>query len=106
MAKARKTVPLHQARPARRRARVPSVAAEPAAPVYEAGHFLALVRRHNWPPNYEPQMQRTREVEQSEISRINRERRQALGDTGTIVGLTQRADDLIRQRVMSQRVVR
>jgi hypothetical protein len=104
MATSRKTVPLHHVRPARRRARVPLV--EPAAPVYEAGHFTALVRRHNWPPRFEPQMQRTREVEQSEISRINRERRQALGDTGTIVGLTQRADDLIRQRVMSQRVVR
>jgi hypothetical protein len=96
---------LHVPRPGPRRARVAVPVAEPA-PQYPAGHFTALVRRHDWPPSFEPMYQRTREVEQSEISRINRERRVALGDTGTIVGLTDRADELIRQRLVAQRAVR
>jgi hypothetical protein len=66
-------------------------------PDYAPGHFMALVRRHNWPPRFDPQFQRTRELEQSEISRTNRERRLVLGDTGTIVGLSQRSDERLRQ---------
>ena len=72
-----------------------------AAPtVYAPGHFTELVRLYNWPPMFEPQLRRTREVEQSELSRINREARVAQGDTGTIVGLTLRADALMMQRMM------
>ena len=87
----------------------PSRAAQPVAmalPTYAPGHFTALIRAHNWPPRFSPQYQRTREVEQSELSRINRERRVALGDSGTIVGLSIRSDELIRQRVVAQRAVR
>jgi hypothetical protein len=40
------------------------------------------------------------------LSRINRERLQAQGHTGTIVGLTQRADEMIMQRMLSQRGLR
>lgn len=109
--------PMHMPRPGPRRARnVPAAPAAkaakaapvrpPQAPAYAAGHFTALVRRHDWPPRFEPMYQRTREVEQSEISRINRERRVALGDTGTIVGLTSKADEMIRQRLVSARAVR
>jgi hypothetical protein len=97
---------LHVPRPGPRRARVAVPVAEPEPPQYPAGHFTALMRRHDWPPRFEPMYQRTREVVQSEISRINRERRVAMGDTGTIVGLTDRADELIRQRLVAQRAVR
>ena len=106
MARARNTVPLHQVRPARRRARVPVAPAEPAAPAFEAGHFLALVRRHDWPPSFEPMFVAGREAEQSEIARINRERRVANGDPGTILGLSQRSDELIRQRLTTMRAFR
>jgi hypothetical protein len=102
-------VPMHLARPAGRRAVVPAKAAEPAAPAapaYAPGHFLALVRRHDWPPCFEPQLRVTREVEQSEISRINRERRMAQGETGTIVGLSARADALAQQRLTTNKVMR
>lgn len=81
--------------------------ARPAAPAaYAPGHFTELVRLHNWPPTFEPQLRRTREVEQSESSRVNREARVAQGDTGTIVGLTQRADALMHQRLVAARAVR
>lgn len=73
---------------------------------YAPGHFTALVRAHNWPPRFEPQFRSTREVQQSEISRINRERRMALGDTGTIVGMSKRSDELIQQRLLAARAVR
>ena len=98
--------PLHLARPAARRRAVPVVPPEPAGPSYEPGHFLALIRRHDWPPSFESQFQRTREVEQSELARINRERLVARGITGTIVGLTQRADDMILQRLTQGRALR
>jgi hypothetical protein len=66
---------------------------------YPKGHFSALIRAHNWPPMFEPQWQRTREVQQSETARINRERRVALGDPGTIVGLSAKseAEQLLRR---------
>ena len=70
---------------------------------YPAGWFTEAIRAHNWPPRFEPRLQRTREVAQSELSRINREARQALGDTGTICGLTRRSDEMIAQRLISQR---
>lgn len=88
-------------RPAR--AAVPS---QPAAREFPANYFTALIRLHDWPPLFCAQFQRTREVEQSEISRINREKRVALGDTGTILGLTQRADELIHKRMLSKRAIR
>lgn len=103
----------HVPRPA---GRVPRPAAQgPVLPVCPKGFFMALAsspsKAHplGWPPRFAPQMQRTREVEQSELSRINREAQVAqvaLGKTGTIVGLSQRADDLIRQRVVAKRAVR
>lgn len=68
---------------------------------YAPGHFTELIRAHNFPPCFEPQYQRTREVEQSEIARLNREARQAQGEIGTIVGLTRRADELISQRMLA-----
>jgi hypothetical protein len=94
---------MHLLRPARRGKNVP---AEPARSPYAGGHFTALLRRHQWPPCFEPQFKSTREVEQSEISRINRERRVALGDTGTILGLSDRSDEMIRKRRIAQRAVR
>lgn len=99
-------VPMHKLRPNRRQVRrantVPVSVTQPAAPSYPAGHFLALVRRYDWSPRFAPQLKSTREVEQSESARINRERRQAMGDTGTIVGLTRRADALIEQRLFKR----
>jgi hypothetical protein len=77
-----------------------------AAPSFEPGHFLELVRRHNWPPRFVPQMPVSRTPNWSAISTANRERRQAHGDTGTIVGLTQRADDLMLQRVLAHKARR
>ena len=58
----------------------------------------------DWPPLFVPQFKRTREFEQSELSRINRAARVAQGDTGTIVGLSTRADKLISQRMHAQKV--
>ena len=98
--------PMHVPRPGHRRARAAAVPVSPVAQ-FNPGHFTALIRAHDWPPSFQPQYQRTREVEQSEWSRINREIRVANGDPGTIVGLTKRADELIRQRlVTTQRAVR
>jgi hypothetical protein len=74
---------------------------------YPDGYSTALIRQpspanpQGWPPRFEPQYQRTREVEQSETSRLAREALQARGVTGTIVGLTQRADALIAQRAVA-----
>ena len=76
-------MPAHVSPPVPRK---PRPAHEPACADYAPGHFTSAVRRHNWPPMFAPQYQRTREVEQSELSRINRERRVAMGDTGTLVG--------------------
>lgn len=59
---------------------------------YAPGHFTSLIRLHNWPPSWEPQYRQTREVELSERARITRERLQALGHTGTIVGLSPKAE--------------
>lgn len=93
----------HIVRPARRRARAANVT--PEAPAYAEGHFTELLRKPSkaspcgWPPRFEPRLERTREVEQSEISRINREKRVEMGDTGTIVGLSKvgEAARLLRQ---------
>jgi hypothetical protein len=52
------------------------------APWQRPGYRFAI----NWPPGFVPQLQRTREVEQSETSRANRLRRVEKGDTGTILG--------------------
>ena len=99
--------PLHLARPGHRRARAAAAPVSLAAP-YEAGHFTELIRRHDWPPRWQAQYQRTREVEQSEICRANRERQVALGNTGTIVGLSLKSDAalLARQVVMSAKARR
>lgn len=87
-------------RPAPRRQARDVVPPEPSAS-YHPGHFTALVRLHNWPPDWRPQLQRTREVECSEFSRINREKQVALGNTGTIVGLSVKStvDRLLRNAV-------
>lgn len=74
-----------------------------AAPQFKPGYFVELMRRHNWPPMFEPRMPQTRTPDWSAISTANRERLQAQGHTGTIVGLTQRADALIAQRLATRR---
>jgi hypothetical protein len=48
----RRTAAAHVCRPAPRRARA-MVAHHQAAPVYPPGYFLALVRKHDWPPRFE-----------------------------------------------------
>lgn len=102
--------PAHVLRPAPRRPRAVDVPVSLAQ--YPTGYFMALARApskanpHGWPPRFEPQYQRTREVEQSESSRINREKQMALGNTGTIVGLTARADDLMAQRLTAPKAFR
>jgi len=68
---------------------------------FAPGHFLALVRKHDWPPGFESQVDARCRPDYSAISTANRERRVALGDTGTIVGLTQRADEMMRQRMLT-----
>jgi hypothetical protein len=71
-----------------------------SAPAYEPGHFTALVRRHDWPPRFQSRLPLVSAPDWSAISTANRERRVAQGDPGTIVGLTQKADEMIRQRLM------
>lgn len=83
------------------RRRAPARAPGCASP-YAAGHFTALIRRYDWPPSFVPQAPRTRELEMSEISRANRERRVAMGDTGTMLGVSRRADERIALRTIGQ----
>jgi hypothetical protein len=85
----KRDLPLHQVRhvPGRKRA-----APEQPASDYPAGYFTELIRAHNWPPRFESQYQRTREVEQSEYSRVNREAQVAAGNTGTILGISPKSD--------------
>ena len=98
------TLPLHRHRSGghqvRRAKDVPVPDGQPAEREYPPGHFLALVRLHNWPPRFEPQYQRTREFELSLISRQVRESLQARGITGTILGLTPKADASQQMRRM------
>lgn len=64
------------------RRRLPS---EPPAPARPPGYYTALMRRWNWPPRFESRMPGPDTVDRSAISRENRERRVALGDSGRIV---------------------
>lgn len=72
----------------------------PAAAVtdYKPGHFTELLRKHDWPPRWVPQMSLRSTPDWSAISTANREARVALGDTGTIVGLSVKADAAILLR--------
>ena len=79
----------------------PDAAAPGQAGHFAPGHFLALVRKHDWPPSFQSQLDTRCRPDWSAISTANRERRVALGDTGTIVGLTQRADEMMRQRMLA-----
>jgi hypothetical protein len=53
----------HEVRPADATARAVvsqrkrAAAAQAPAVQYPAGHFLALVREHNWPPRFEPRIE-------------------------------------------------
>lgn len=64
------------------RRRLPS---EPPAPARQPGYYTELMRRWNWPPRFESRMPGPDTVDRSAISRENRERRVALGDSGRIV---------------------
>lgn len=76
------------------RRRLPS---EPPAPARPPGYYTALMRRWNWPPRFESRMPAPQRVDMSAISRENRERRVAAGDSGSIIGVSARADALIKQ---------
>ena len=64
------------------RRRLPS---EPPVPARPPGYYTELMRRWNWPPRFESRMPGPDTVDRSAISRENRERRVALGDSGRIV---------------------
>jgi hypothetical protein len=66
------------------------------SPDYEPGRFTALMRRHNWPPMFEPKFVVTRDAEVSAIARDARERMQAQGHTGTIAGLSDKSTERLR----------
>ena len=70
----------------------------PAVPDYPPGHFTGLVRAHNWPPRWEPQIPLRSAPDWSAISTANREIRQQRGETGTIVGLSKASDAAILLR--------
>ena len=76
-----------------RRARraAPSATPSAAQPWAQPGFRFSI----DWPPGFVPQLQRTRELQHSEISSANRMRRVQNGDTGTILGgLSGRAQPL------------
>ena len=60
---------------------------------YPKGHFTEMIRKHRWPPMFEPQLGNPVEAWRSEIARANREARVEKGDFGTIRGLTKKATD-------------
>ena len=56
------------------------------------GHFLSLVRKHNWPPNYTPQPpDRISTVAHSQAATLGRAAQLAKGETGSIKGLSKKA---------------
>ena len=77
--------------------RRPKPAPPPPVEGYPPGFFCELIREHRWPPMWQPQAWRSG-PDFSAISTANREARQEKGETGTIVGLSARADMLIAQR--------
>lgn len=58
--------PAHMVRPAKR-VRAATASQEPAE--YAPGYFTHLIRRHDWPPRFEPQMQAERKNEAGETAR-------------------------------------
>ena len=72
-----------------------------AAQAYEPGYFTALMLRHDWPPRFAPVLDHRVVPNWSAIATAKRALRVAMGDTGTIVGLSQRADDMMRMRAIS-----
>lgn len=62
-----RTAPAHVVRPARRAHRKAEVV-EVAHPGYEPGHFLALVKLHDWPPHFEPRMREMTAGERSKAA--------------------------------------
>ena len=78
----------------RQKKRLPS---EPPVPARPPGFYTELMRRWNWPPRFESRMPAPQRVDMSAISRENRERRVAAGDSGSIIGVSARADALIKQ---------
>jgi hypothetical protein len=80
----------------------PPVPTGPPRPWQKPGFTFAI----GWPPGFVPQLQRTRELAQSQLARSNREARLAKGDTGTILGLSPKSDaDLLLRRVRAARAV-
>jgi hypothetical protein len=62
----------------------------------EPGYFTELVRKFNWPPDWQPMRDWGKDsIKHRDIARANREQRQAQGHTGSISGLTPKADELI-----------
>ena len=64
---------------------------------HPAGYFLELVLRHNWPPSFTSRMPPPQRVDQSALSTAARERQVAQGITGSILGVSAKADALIKQ---------
>ncbi len=77
----------HLVRPAARR---PKAAAPAPTSAFKPGHFTELIRLHNWPPRFESRLPASSGPDWSAISTENREKRVAMGDTGTIVGLSRK----------------
>ena len=69
----------------------PKKRGEPARP---AGYFLELVLRHNWPPSFTSRMPAPQAKDYSAIASETRDR---YGFSGTILGVSARADALIKQ---------
>lgn len=60
------------------------------------GYYTALVRKHNWPPAFEPSTDWGKNiVAASRVAMTARAARVAAGDCGTIVGLSKRSDRLL-----------
>jgi len=65
---------------------------EQASTEYAPGHFLALVKRHNWPPMFEARMSYSNAPDWSAISTTNRMAQVEKGNTGTLLGMGLAAD--------------
>lgn len=67
------------------------------APIdYAPGHFTALIRRHNWPPMWQPFYQFDGpEADRSAIASASREKLLSAGITGTIRGLSAKSEAMV-----------
>jgi hypothetical protein len=69
---------------------------------YPVGWFTELIYRHCWPPMFEPRFRNGSEQWRSSVASAARQKRVEAGDTGTIVGISRKSDELISARLIAR----